>query len=50
MPHGLLLDREATYRHDKKLVRRLRYALRGGSTVVCSKAWSWENGSMITTI
>ncbi|MDR3562919.1 MAG: ATP-binding protein, partial [Negativicutes bacterium] len=22
---GLLLDREATYRHDKKLVRRLRY-------------------------
>jgi len=23
---GLLLDREATYRHDKKLVRRLRYA------------------------
>jgi DNA replication protein DnaC len=31
---GLLLDREASYRHDKTLVRRLRYArLRQQATV-----------------
>jgi hypothetical protein len=61
---GLLLDREVTYRHDKRLATRLRYArlrsmpslrtsiiaCRAVSTALCSKSSPAANGSTRTTI
>jgi DNA replication protein DnaC len=61
---GLLLDREVTHRHDKRLAARLRYArlrqhassrtsiiaLRAVSTALCSKSSPAANGSRRTTI
>jgi hypothetical protein len=61
---GFLLDRELTYRHDKRLAARLRYArlrqqatvedvdyrARAASIVLCSRSSPMANGSRRATI
>ena len=61
---GLLLDREASWRQDKRLAARLRvaklrqqacvedvdYAVRVGLTAPCSKSWLRASGSTLTII
>jgi DNA replication protein DnaC len=62
---GLLLDREATQRHDRRLVARLRHArlrqhavvedvdyraARGLDRAPCSRSWPRAPGSTRTTI